>query len=178
MRSIVFGVLLAVVVLVGHPVNATVPATQVPCDFVTGGGFIVGTGNAPPPPATETLAEGAKGTFGVGGGVRNGAFWGHLEYTDHSTSPPLNVHGTGVIGYSGTANTRVIQGTAEVNGTDGFTYTVTVTDNGEPGRGADQFSITVDELGYTAGGILAGGNIQLHKANASTTPPHGFTCQP
>src|SRR5437773_9809240 len=62
------------------------------CDFVTGGGFIVGAG-------ASSLAFGASANFGVGGGVKNGAFWGHLEYNDHSTSPPMQVHGTSVTGY-------------------------------------------------------------------------------
>src|SRR5262249_28679306 len=41
-------------------------------DFVTGGGWI-------------TLPSGAKGTFGVAGGIKNGSFWGHLTYIDHGT---------------------------------------------------------------------------------------------
>jgi len=36
-----------------------------------------------------------------------------------------------------------------------------VTDNGEPGR-SDTYVLRVSN-GYTAGGTLAGGNIQLHK---------------
>ena len=44
-----------------------------------------------------------------------------------------------------------------------MTYTVDVTDNGEPGRGSDLFSLRLSN-GYTASGTLAGGNIQLHKA--------------
>src|SRR2546428_13658384 len=46
-----------------------------PSDFVTGGGWIVGT------------PSGAKGNFGVGGGVEKGAFWGHLNYPDHWSGP-------------------------------------------------------------------------------------------
>ena len=53
-----------------------------------------------------------------------------------------------------------IQGTAEINHQSGFTYTVDVADNGEPGTN-DTFAITLSN-GYSAGSIVSGGNIQLH----------------
>jgi hypothetical protein len=116
-------------------------------DFVTGGGFI-------------TTPSGAKGNFGVAGGIKNGAFWGHLTYLDHGTG--LKAKGTGVTAYAITGPTsRHIEGNAEVNGQSGFTYTVDVDDQGEPGR-SDTFAITLSN-GYSAGGTLAGGNIQLHE---------------
>jgi hypothetical protein len=116
-------------------------------DFVTGGGFI-------------TTPSGAKGNFGVAGGIKNGAFWGHLTYLDHGTG--LKAKGTGVTAYAITGPTsRHIEGNAEVNGQSGFTYTVDVNDQGEPGR-SDTFAITLSN-GYSAGGTLAGGNIQLHQ---------------
>jgi hypothetical protein len=116
-------------------------------DFVTGGGWIT--------------TSGAKGTFGVAGGVKNGALWGHLEYIDHGTG--MKVHGTGVTAYTVTGTTsREIQGTAEVNGQSGFTYTVDVADNSDPGKGSDTFGLRLSN-GYTAWGTLGGGNIQLHK---------------
>src|SRR6185503_2111746 len=160
-------VLAAILVLIAGPAGAWT-TNEVPCDFVTGGGYII--------------HNGAHANFGVAGGVKNGAFWGHLEYNDHGTSPPMKVHGTGVTGYFYVdANTRYIQGTCKINGVAGYTYEVKVTDNGEPGRGHDEFSIGLS-TGYTAGawsgdGPIAGGNIQLHKGNRSTTPPPGFTCQ-
>jgi hypothetical protein len=117
-------------------------------DFVTGGGWITGT------------PSGAKANFGVAGG---GAFWGHLVYIDHGLNGP-SVKGTGVTAYKiVSATTRHIEGTAEVNGQDGFTYQVDVTDNGEPGTN-DTFAIQVSGPGYnySAGGTLGGGNIKLH----------------
>jgi len=178
MQRTIYGLLIAVVLLSGQPAGAGIPpepGNEIACDFVTGGGWIRGSGSS-------SLAAGAKGNFGVGGGVKHGAFWGHLEYND-STSPPLKVHGTSVTGYflGPNPNERIITGTARVNGVDGFIYRVDVTDNGEPGRGVDEFSIVVD--GYEAGtiffdGPIAGGNIQLHKRNASNTPPDGLTCPP
>lgn len=114
-------------------------------DFITGGGWIL----------TPTQA---RGTFGVAGGIKNKGFWGHLTYIDHGTN--MKVKGTSVTGYTITGPTsRRITGTAEINGVPG-TYTVDVSDNGEPGR-ADTFMITLSD-GYTAGGTLQGGNIQLH----------------
>src|SRR5213594_4989480 len=77
----------SLVVLGGGRVFPWGTEQQPPKDFVTGGGFIFCT------------PSGAMANFGVGGGVKNGAFWGHLEYNDHSTSPPMQVHGTGVTGY-------------------------------------------------------------------------------
>ena len=187
MRGIILSAVIALLIGVGQPVGASIVppgGTTIPCDFVTGGGFIVGSGSP-----GSSLAAGAKANFAVGGGVKNGAFFGHLEYNDHSTSPPLRVHGTSVTGYAFGPNPgtdRIITGTARVNGTDGFTYMVQVTDGGQAGRGVDRFSIEVlDAAGaeiYAAGfeygdGAIAGGNIQLHHpGNRSSTPPPGFTC--
>jgi hypothetical protein len=113
-------------------------------DFITGGGWITSSG---------------RDTFAVAGGIKNGAFWGHLQYIDHSTG--MKVKGTGVTGYAVTGTTsRHISGTAEVDGMPGFTYAVDVADNGEPGT-SDTFQITLSN-GYSAGATLAGGNIQLH----------------
>ncbi len=122
-------------------------------DFVTGGGSITGT------------PSGAKGTFGVAGGIKNGEFWGHLTYIDHGTN--MKVKGTGVTAYTAPdlktqPTLRHIEGTAEVNGQSGFTYQVDVSDNGEPGRNNDTFSLRLSD-GYSAAGKLEGGNIQLHK---------------
>jgi len=126
------------------------PPGCTPADFVTGGGWITGT------------PSGAKANFGVGGGIKQGAFWGHLTYIDHDPNGP-QVKGTGVTDYTGDAmipTMRHIKGTAEVNGQSGFTYQVDVTDNGEPGRD-DTFTINLSN-GYVATGRLSGGNIQLH----------------
>lgn len=117
-------------------------------DFVTGGGFITGT------------PSGAKGNFGVAGGIKNGALWGHLTFIDHGPSG-VTVKGTGVTAYAViNITTRHIEGTAEVNGVAGFTYSVDVSDNGEPGS-SDTFRLTLSN-GYSAAGTLRGGNIQLH----------------
>ena len=116
-------------------------------DFVTGGGWITGT------------PSGAKGNFGVAGGIKNGGLWGHLTYIDHGTN--MKVKGTGVTAYTVTGpTTRHIEGTAEIDGRSG-SYQVDVSDNGEPGR-KDTFSIMLSNR-YSASGFLIGGNIQLHQ---------------
>jgi hypothetical protein len=115
-------------------------------DFVTGGGWIV-------PPS------GSRANFAVAGGIKNGSYWGHLSYIDHGTG--MKVKGTGVTAYTVTGPTsRHIEGTAEVDGVSGYTYKADVDDRGEPGR-SDTFALQISN-GYTAGGKLAGGNIQLH----------------
>jgi hypothetical protein len=121
-------------------------------DWLTGGGWIVGT------------PSGDKGNFGVGGGIRKGAFWGHLNYIDHGTGMHVKSHT--VTGYEVVdANTRIIHYNCTIDGQSG-TAVVRVADNGEPGRD-DTFEIMLSN-GYAASGSLGGdgsggGNIQLHK---------------
>ena len=117
-------------------------------DRLTGGGFITGT------------PSGAKGNFGVAGGVKNGAYWGHLNYIDHGTG--MHVKHVAITGYEATSATeRRISGTCTINGETGYSFSVFAADNGEPGRD-DTFHIFLT-TGYHAGGYLIGGNIQLHK---------------
>ena len=91
--------------VVVSPAHADVTCEGVPAcvgkDFVTGSGFITGT------------PSGAKGNFGVGGGIKSdGSLWGHLEYIDHGSNVP-KVHGTGVMNNSIlSAHTCQIDGTA------------------------------------------------------------------
>lgn len=115
-------------------------------DFTTGGGFVV--------------RSGANANFGVAGGIgANGSFIGHVEFIDHGPNGP-KVHGTSVTGYTRVnATTRVIDGTAKVNGHSGFTFHVVVTDN-DP-TGADAFSIHLSN-GYSTSGNLSGGHIEIH----------------
>ncbi len=133
---------------IGCPTTPPPPPPTCP-DFITGGGWIVGT------------PSGARANFAVAGGVKDGAFWGHLNYIDHGSNS-LKVKGTGVTGYGTVDGTtrRWIEGTAEIDGRPGFTYRVEVLDAGEPGRD-DTFAIVLSN-GYEAAGKLAGGNIQLH----------------
>ena len=196
MSAVVAGSILTAVVTAVLVLGTTAPpakawATLPPCDFLTGGGWIVYLGN--------------KGTFGVGGGCKFGSpTWGHLEYVDHGTG--LNVHATGITDYifvddgsNGTdpktgqpTGTRYICGTARTNlpsPNDNVNFIVRARDTGEPGvndqfdiRLKNQFSMPVYDtttecpqfhyLGSYAPctpGNGGGGNIQLHKPNPSTT---------
>src|SRR5712691_8831826 len=109
MRKSLWGLTSLLVVLMSVGLVGAWGTGQVPCDFITGGGFIVGNGGS-------SLSYGAHGNFGVGGGVKNGAFWGHLEYNDHGSSSVRTVHGTGVTSYIYIdAKTRYMQGTCRVN---------------------------------------------------------------
>jgi hypothetical protein len=112
-------------------------------DFVTGGGFI----NDP------------KRNFAIAGGIKHGAFWGHLLYINHGTR--MKVKGTGVTKYDVTGETtRHIEGTCEANGQD-CTYQADVTDAGEPGAGKDFLRLTLNNDKHVEA-FLSGGNLQLH----------------
>ena len=113
-------------------------------DWFTGGGFI--------------NINDVKATFGVSGGIKNGKFWGQLEYNDHNGVQVKSIEVTNYTVID--AVTRQIDGNAKINGEDSFAYTVVVSDNGEPGTN-DSFSIVLS-TGYSASGTLNGGNIQLH----------------
>src|SRR2546422_579437 len=133
------------------------PHQPPPCsDFVTGGGWITGT------------PSGAKANFGVAGGFKNGALWGHLNYIDHGNG--MHVKQTAVTGYAVDPNDsdcRIIDYDVTIDGQPG-TARVRVCDKGEPGRN-DIFQIQLSN-GYFAGGDLGGshpggGHIQLHKCH-------------
>jgi hypothetical protein len=125
-------------------------------DRVTGGGWIVGT------------PSGGFANFGVGGGIHNGRFWGHLNYLDHDLG--MHVKSQTVTGYLVDPDDplcRIITYDCTIDGEPGQAI-VRVCDYGEPGRD-DIFEIELSN-GYFAGGDLAdeqpgGGNIQLHKPN-------------
>jgi hypothetical protein len=150
--NVVFGSATAGIILAPTPTPILAP----PCDFLTGGGWITGT------------PSGAKANFGVGGGIKNGAYWGHLNYIDHGNG--MHVKATAVTGYftdPSDADCRIIDYAVTINGAPG-TARVRACDKGEPGR-HDVFQILLSN-GYSAGGDLGGsrpggGNIQLHNCH-------------
>jgi len=84
--------------------------------------------------------DGSCVVFGISGGRRpNGTLRSGLTIVDREAG--IRVRGTGATSYEVVdANTRILRGTATVNGRSGFTYEVRVTDNGPSG---DTFEITV-----------------------------------
>lgn len=116
-------------------------------DRISGGGWIPGT-------------HGKKRNFSLTGGYEDGVLIGNLNFKDGDTG--MKVKATAITAYlpGPTPNSRRIEGTAEIDGVGGFTFTVVAEDNGEPGD-ADTFSIALSN-GYHAEGLLGGGNIQLH----------------
>jgi hypothetical protein len=136
--------------------GSTPPPESACNDFVTGGGWIVGTPTAD------------KANFAVQGGKKNNAYWGGLNYIDHGMR--MHVKSENVTGYTALSATgRQITYSVTIDGAPG-TATVQVYDNGEAGRN-DTFSITLSN-GYHASGDLGGarpggGNIQLHEAHCN-----------
>jgi hypothetical protein len=144
--------------------GAAVPS---PCDFTTSGGFVLTDG-------------GRDANFGAHGGCKNGGFWGHVNYVDHTTG--YHVDSIAITGYLTPfqgSNIRDICGIATTNNpSDPYPvlFRIRLVDNGEPGV-ADQFGIRLS-TGYKVStrllnaGSHGGGNVQLHDPNPSTVGPN------
>jgi hypothetical protein len=116
-------------------------------DHFSGGGTIdLGTSN--------------KGTFSVWGkaDMSKCESWGHLEYSDNAGGP--KVKALTATYYCCSSTGRIMTGDCEINGVAGFTYTVCVYDEGEPGVN-DVFELTLSN-GFSTSNILNSGNIQIH----------------
>ncbi|MCZ7383789.1 MAG: DUF2341 domain-containing protein [Candidatus Methanoperedens sp.] len=118
---------------------------------VTGDGWISTSSNKK---ATfELSAHYVKGSSTPGGS---------LQYNDHAAGLKVKGNVT-TFSVDKTTGTSILSGIADVNDIDGYTYTVTVVDNGESGK-TDSFTIDIPALSYKASGILKGGNIQIHES--------------
>lgn len=152
-----------------------------PCDFATGGGFVITDG-------------GYKANFGAHGGCKNGKFWGHVNFVDHTTG--YHVSSTDITAYIAPfgveSPVRDICGLARTNRNDDpqpVWFRVRLVDNGEPGS-LDQFGIklaartsaedefpTFQEIYEVSPRDLStfkpgAGNVELHDANGpSSVPP-------
>src|SRR6266568_7167686 len=168
------GLLVALLLLKSTPV-AIAHIVPSPCDFTTGGGFVI-------------TDSGNHANFGLVGGCKNGGFFGHVNFVDHDTAgifAGLHVSSDTIDGYfepAAGSNVRDICGTADTNNPAFPTvkFRARTEDNGEPGIGVDKFGLkltaTSGPLSGASGVVittrpLAGGNIQLHKPNPSTTGP-------
>jgi hypothetical protein len=110
----------------------------------TGGGMIAGAGGE------------SRVTFGFNALSNGVTFKGNCSVVDHALG--MQVKCLDVTSYVQSGSHGTFRGNAEVNGAP-TGYRIDVTDNGEPGSG-DTFVITTDG-GYSAGGILNGGNVQI-----------------
>jgi len=103
-----------------------------PCstDFVTGGGWI-NVGNS-------------KANFGFNAGYKPNAATPeiHFNYIDHNTGMHMDATSISKYVVGATPTTRHMEGNAEINGAPGFTYSIDVADNGEPGRNTDSLQIS------------------------------------
>ena len=158
-----------------HTTALTVNMIHVVLNGALNGDIIVASAhsdvNFAPTPTPVTGFMTGGGRLGMGRNIATFGFnarpnlQGQLQYIDHARG--LNVHSTGITSYSSLGGTcATFSGTARVNNTGGFHFTVTqACDNGEPGVGRDTFEISVKELAYSSqslGALLTGGNLQLH----------------
>jgi hypothetical protein len=96
-------------------------------------------------------------TFGLSAKSDANGFKGGCTVIDRTLS--TNVKCVDVTSFVESGNHVTFSGNALVNG-NSTTYRIDVTDNAEPGVGADTFAIYAD--GYNASGTLTQGNIQVH----------------
>jgi len=160
--------LVALALGIATPRQASAHWVQPPCDFITSGGFIF-------------KDNGKRVNFGIHGGCKNGEFWGHVNIVDHEQNYHLSsVEITGYLYDPAYPNARDICGFADTNDDETVRFRVRLVDNGEPGR-MDMMGFVIDRAGYPgdrfygvttrklANGKGGGGNVQLHKANRSTS---------
>jgi hypothetical protein len=147
-----------------------------PCDFTTGGGFVI-------------TDNGNHANFGLVGGCKNGGFFGHVNFVDHDTTgifAGLHVSSDTIDAYFepfAGSNVRDICGTADTNLFGTVKFRARTEDNADPnpgGKGVDKFGLKLTGVSPPFTGasavvvstrLLAGGDIELHKPNPSTTGP-------
>lgn len=110
-----------------------------------------------------TAGNADKATFGSVAMVSaTGTPSGAQEYQDHGPATDRDVHSTAVLAVVCRGNKASVFGTATIDGSGSYDYRIDLTDNNEPGVGADTYRIRLG-TGYDSGEqTLTGGNIQLH----------------
>jgi len=157
----------------GRTSSTNFPTTSGAFQVMFGGGsrdaFVTKIANfvLPPPPTVGKVSGGGSitvpngiGTFGfiVQRQAVDGSMQGDLQYVNHASG--AKIHSVLFDAFVIAANTATFGGACTNNGVP-CTFTVNVTDNGEPGTN-DTFTISVNG-GPTDGGMLRGGNIQVHQ---------------
>ena len=149
-----------------HTPTNTATATQAPTDTPTN------TATIAPTPLLNTPGKvtgggnldsaARKSTFGfvVQYDAGDTAPSGNLTFTDHTIKLNLKASSFTLLSING--EHAQITGYADVDGESGMFFILDVYDHGEPGN-TDVFSIQIPGMnGYTAGGMLSGGNITIH----------------
>ena len=173
---LVAGLTAAVVIFTGTRV-AKAHIVPFPCDFTTGGGFVI-------------TDNGYHANFGLVGGCKHDGFFGHVNFVDHDETGEfagLHVSSDSIDAYFEPApgsNVRDICGTADTNFFGTVKFRARTEDNSDPspgdGRGVDKFGLKLTGVSPPYTGIsavivstrvLAGGHIELHKPNPSNTGP-------
>src|SRR5438876_1186267 len=155
----------------GGTSSTNFPTTTGAFQTAFGGGpedaFVAKITEGPVPPGQTMERVTGGGTINVVGGIGSfsfivqraastGALSGRLQYFNHASGAQVQSQSISSLMIIG--NTATFGGTCTVNGTS-CTFTVNVTDNGEPGT-TDTFAISVSG-GPTEGGTLRGGNILI-----------------
>jgi len=112
---------------------------------------INGCPGCPPPPVCEDFVSGggwiqnggSRGSFGFNAGIKPNAPAPevHFDYIDHGTGMHMKATTITKYGQGATNTSRHFEGSAEIDGVSGYTYSIEVADNGEPGRSTDTLSI-------------------------------------
>jgi hypothetical protein len=101
-----------------------------------------------------------KIAFGFNAKSTSNGLQGNCTVVDPSPATNVKIKCLDVTSLVQTGTHATVFGNATVNGT-ATTYRIDVDDLGEPGAGHDTFKIQTSS-GYTAGGTLTNGNIQIH----------------
>ena len=129
------------------------PVTTPGCEIkITNGGWIVATN-------LDRASFGGNAKADADGNVT-----GNEEYQDHGPAQPFNLHGNVLVIVCGAdGKSATIFGEATIDGSGSHIYRIDVTDNAEPGKGADTYRMRVNA--YDSGNqVLRGGNVQVHKS--------------
>ena len=135
----------------GEPCNEATKAWMLPTSTAgqtTGGGQVF------------NAAGNDKIAFGYNAKSADNGLQGNCTVVDPSPTTNMKIKCLDVTSLVQSGTHATFFGNATVNGTP-TTYRIDVDDLGEPGAGRDTFKI-VTSSGYTAGGTITNGNIQVH----------------
>lgn len=135
----------------GEPCGEATKAWLLPSSTpgqVTGGGHVLNP------------SDGEEVAFGFNAKSDSKGLKGNCTVVDKAPARNVKIKCLTVDSLVQSGNSATFFGQADVNGVT-TTYRIDVTDNGEPGRNRDTFTIQTG-TGYSAGGLLDNGNIQVH----------------